>query len=899
MDQRYFIPTDPVAFFTQHAHPDETLMEGDIVMDGLRFDARCLSCSHETPDTLTLEAGVRTTPGQSMRWRQPVPLCQRCSAARATIAAHSRALLALAAVLGALMGAGAVSLALRWGVADDLSLLGVLIAVTLFGGALCWVTLVAATRQWIWTRWRVAGRALSAYKPVAFWFFREPRLGDDVRILCLDISNSEEAKRFGELNRHALPQRAWDKLVTRLIFIIPMIVASVFALGGCQEKNAPDPVLTNFIDPPPPQEDPDPPTPPSALEPTPATDICEEGEVRCVPQGDAEIEVCGVPEGATTPVTRWIASRCPQGEVCQRNECGPLACIPGQPVCEDQAHIAVCNDAGDGTVEPEPCPEGEICRNGACLDLCAAAARNRSYIGCNYRVVDLPNPFLEEGGMNSPFGVVVANPDPVLPVRISMEDATGEQEAIIATTTVWPSELARDYDAVEVSSSVRDQRGQIVASPQEVAQGPIDIPPRGFATLLLPRSNLPAQRSGVYVEGRRLRANRPVVAYQYNPYCCNFSFTNDASLLLPVEALGNDYVMLGVSDWPKTEEFSAQYGAGLAVVAGDEATEVTVEFDASSVRLFPDFSDQVTVPEASDEALIERVTHTIEPGEVLYLESFSNNNFDSEFTGARIRSDKPVAAFSSHPCTYVPATLPACDHLEEQLLPTDTWGDHYVLSPPVRRGESLSEVTYWRIVAGQQPVVVRFNQGFDDLDLYQPYLGLIKDCRRLRDDDQDNTRFALAPYQDCMIGSRYGLQLQSEGGTVQVMGLISGEKASATRANPEGTGDPSMFLLPPVNQFRDNYFFLTPETYALDYVTLVVIEEALGGLTLDGLPLDPQAQGVTGQVVPGSRYVIMNVPVSDGAHLIEGTAPFGLLVYAYDRFVSYAYTGGLNLTKRR
>lgn len=898
MEQRYFIPTDPVTFFAQHPHPTRTLTEDDLVQ-GLRFDARCLSCGCDTPDTLTLEAGVRAAPGQSMRWQQPVPLCQRCSAARVTITTHGRALLALGAALGALMGTGAVSLAVRWGVHDDLSLLGVLIAVTLFTGALSWVALVGATRQWLWTRWRVAGQPLSAYQPVALWFFREPRLGDDVRILCLDISHSEEARRFGELNRHALTQHTWDTLVTRLIVIASMVIAAVTMLGGCQEQGAPDPLLTNFDDPTPPRQVPDPPAPPADLEPTPATDICEEGEIRCVPQGDAEIEVCGVPEGATTPVTRWIPSRCPQGEVCQRNECGPLACIPGQPVCADQAQIAACNEAGDGVVEPEPCPEGQICRNGACLDLCAAAARNRSYIGCNYLVVDLPNPFLNEGSENAPFGLVVANPDPVLSVRIAVENATGEQEAIIATTTVRPSELATNYASVEVSSSVRDRQGQVVSSPQDVAQGPIDIPPRGFATLLLPRRSLPMQRSGVFTEGRRLRANRPVVAYQYNPYCCNFSFTNDASLLLPVEALGTDYVMLGVSDWPKAEEFTTQYGAGLALMAGDEATEVTVEFDSSSVRLFPDPDGQLSIPEVSDEASTESVTHTIEPGEVLYLESFSNDAFDSEFTGAHVRADKPVAAFSSHPCTYVPAALPACDHLEEQLIPTDTWGDHYVLSPPVRRGESLSEVTYWRIVAGQQPVVVRFNQGFDALDLYQPYLGIIKDCRNLRDDRQDNTRFALEPYQDCMIGSRYGLQLQSEGGPVQVMGLISGEKASATRANPEGTGDPSMFLLPPVTQFRDNYHFLTPETYALDYVTLVVIEEALGGLTLDGLPLDPQAEGVTGQVVPGSRYVIVNVPVSDGAHLIEGTAPFGLLVYAYDRFVSYAYTGGLNLTKRR
>jgi hypothetical protein len=40
------------------------------------------------------------------------------------------------------------------------------------------------------------------------------------------------------------------------------------------------------------------------------------------------------------------------------------------------------------------------------------------------------------------------------------------------------------------------------------------------------------------------------------------------------------------------------------------------------------------------------------------------------------------------------------------------------------------------------------------------------------------------------------------------------------------------------------------------------------------------------------------VTLSDGAHRIQGDQAFGILVLAFDDFVSYAFTGGLNLMKR-
>ena len=47
--------------------------------------------------------------------------------------------------------------------------------------------------------------------------------------------------------------------------------------------------------------------------------------------------------------------------------------------------------------------------------------------------------------------------------------------------------------------------------------------------------------------------------------------------------------------------------------------------------------------------------------------------------------------------------------------------------------------------------------------------------------------------------------------------------------------------------------------------------------------------------VPGGDWIFQHLQIQDGLHRIEGQEPFGIVVYAYDGFVSFAYPGGLDL----
>jgi hypothetical protein len=105
-------------------------------------------------------------------------------------------------------------------------------------------------------------------------------------------------------------------------------------------------------------------------------------------------------------------------------------------------------------------------------------------------------------------------------------------------------------------------------------------------------------------------------------------------------------------------------------------------------------------------------------------------------------------------------------------------------------------------------------------------------------------------------------------------------------------GDPAIFLVPPDAQYRNDYAFLVPDTYFNDFVTVTL--DADTSLMLDGVEV-PLGDA---QPIPGSTRVFKHISVSDGPHRLQANRPFGILVVAYDDFVSYAFTGGLNLRKR-
>ena len=100
------------------------------------------------------------------------------------------------------------------------------------------------------------------------------------------------------------------------------------------------------------------------------------------------------------------------------------------------------------------------------------------------------------------------------------------------------------YQDTTVTSNIRDSAGAIVEDDISSADALV-VPPGGIATLLLPRGRLDWTAASIRRAAFKLNSTQPVVAYQFSPYCCNFSFSNDASLLFPTSSLGTSYRYIG------------------------------------------------------------------------------------------------------------------------------------------------------------------------------------------------------------------------------------------------------------------------------------------------------------------------------------------------------------------
>jgi hypothetical protein len=537
-------------------------------------------------------------------------------------------------------------------------------------------------------------------------------------------------------------------------------------------------------------------------------------------------------------------------------------CAPGARLCQAEGAV-VCADDGSGFVLEAACDgsDGTFCdeRSGRCVDPCAVAESSLSNVGCEYWPVTTLNPQVAE---EIAFGVVIANGEP-FEAHVTVE-RNGERVAetrvagfgVETLTLPWVDELK----GLEVT------RARYTSS---------------FA------------RGGAY----RLRSDVPVVVYQFNPLhyridrdCWNenrlelptddgecFSWSNDASLLLPTHALTGSYHVLG---WPSIvnradERGLVGYGGapGFVTIVGveDEPVEVSVRLGAHVLE--SEMPGDVPAARAGDE-----VTFTLAAGDVVQLASempeicgpASRSEMvgtqlvtycilpeDYDLTGTEVRATGRVAVIAGHACAFVPIDQWSCDHLEEMVPPLETLSDHVVVAPtePFR-----DEPNILRVMSASDDNRVRFEPPIHDEVLLGR--GEMVELPLFEDVEVLGTEPLLAA--QFMVGQSYGGAAPSDAG-----------------------GDPSMGYAVPVEQYRDRYTFSAPDTY--DESWIVVTRSAGDAVTLDGEAIDGFRS------VGASGMETTRVAVPPGAHRMEGAGPFGIVVYGVGAHTSYAYPGGLDL----
>ena len=140
-------------------------------------------------------------------------------------------------------------------------------------------------------------------------------------------------------------------------------------------------------------------------------------------------------------------------------------------------------------------------------------------------------------------------------------------------------------------------------------------------------------------------------------------------------------------NWPGSSTSLSYAGVYIDVVATEDDTDVVITSPVEIMLTGSTFSG--VSPNVA-------TTFNLDQGELLHLVSFVEGE---DISGMEIVSpeDKPVAVFAGTRCS-VSGNNCCCDHIEQQLLPLDTWGTTYFASKFNPRG---TEVDYYRIISSQ------------------------------------------------------------------------------------------------------------------------------------------------------------------------------------------------------
>jgi hypothetical protein len=609
-----------------------------------------------------------------------------------------------------------------------------------------------------------------------------------------------------------------------------------------------------------------------------ATGDCVDGQTRCL---GFSFEACT--DGQWGQVEACTA-------VCD-DTLGCIDCTPNTQYCVGE-DVTQCTAEGTAGAVIETCTGNVHCNAGMCVDPCVEAASSRSYIGCEYWAVDLDNAHdvyttpdqvpLGLGcgllGVATLTGPICYDPDSTVP-----DPVTGGFKTTAGLCDPGPTPCPTNYTcsttqycglnaqtspfAIVVSNpqtypvmvTLSDATGHTAM--QTIAPGavqPLFPQQLGFAdksldhTVLAPRAY-------------KLVADGPIVAYQFNPLDNVNVFSNDASLLVPRTVYDQRYIAM-TRETIGARPDSSDYNAYVAIVAWQDDTMVQV---TPTVATKPGYGSPM-VP-----ALAAGVptTFTLDAFEVLQLAAAPNQ----DLTGTQIVTMDPtetVGVFGGVEAGYLPHAQappggtngPCCaDHLEEMMFPTSTWGKDFAVARSQVRLPQVGEPDVVRVLAQQPGTTLTFQPN--------PISG---SCG------------TLAVGQFCEVEIANDTLITASEPVLVGHFLKSVLWTDALGSMMFGTGDPSMAIVAPIEQYRTSYTVLVPQQYQQNYAAIVLANGE--SARIDGADVTSQLTSIVGGFRAG------RVLVAPGRHLIECSGNgCGVEIMGWSRAVSYMFAGGLDL----
>ena len=239
-----------------------------------------------------------------------------------------------------------------------------------------------------------------------------------------------------------------------------------------------------------------------------------------------------------------------------------------------------------------------------------------------------------------------------------------------------------------------------------------------------------------------------------------------------------------------------------------------------------------------------------------------------DLTGTSIVSNKPLTVISGHECANVPSDRVYCEHVEEQIPPTVTWGKKHLL----RSYSGKNDYTYFLIVSSKDNTTVKHNCGENLTALNLASAGSHK-------------TITLDTDSNCYMESNEAILI------TQMM----------TGSGPlSSIGDPAVSVIPSVAQFTNEVIFPSIKFYQNEnYNYINILTETNDTIIMDGKALNiawESISGFYGETVGYSTVVSISLDVHH-IYSINGV-PFHVLVYGYADYAGYSFSAGVGMLKQ-
>ena len=355
-----------------------------------------------------------------------------------------------------------------------------------------------------------------------------------------------------------------------------------------------------------------------------------------------------------------------------------------------------------------------------------------------------------------------------------------------------------------------------------------------------------------------VQATSPVVCYGMDYK----DLSADAFCAIPAEYAGTDYVVMSYptsSDVLNVIPTSSEF----AVAAFQNNTHVTITPSVTTLANNP-----AGVP----------FTISLDAGQCVQVQT-NPNVTGLDLTASRVSADHPVTVYGGHVRTEVPIGISQTasrDMLLEVMPPTSDWGTAFVLDAfaldkkgtigpngDIMRAVALNDNT--SITVNGNPWIILNRNQFRDTNITGPTL-------------------------------------------VNSSGPLMVGEIEHSKYDSIAYGDPSLSIIPPMNQSYNNYTFIVPEDGNFNdaFVTVATDTRSQGNIILDGQPLSSGSFTSVPSSVNGQTFAVLEHyfnQTTGGFHTISTTntpdQAFTILAYGVGDQVSYGYTAGSLLVPHR